>query len=71
MHQGSIEELGPTEKLFLNPQSTITEELFHMHSIAKGIYEYGENEEILRLGFPKGLAVQGMISQLIQSGGSL
>ncbi|WP_366223837.1 methionine ABC transporter ATP-binding protein [Chlamydia buteonis] len=69
MHQGSIAELGPTEKLFLNPHSTITEELFHTHSIAKGIYEYGENEEILRLGFPKGLAVQGMISKLIQSGG--
>ncbi|WP_370919287.1 methionine ABC transporter ATP-binding protein [Chlamydia caviae] len=68
MHQGAIEELGPTEKLFLNPRSSITEELFHMNSIAKGIYNHGENEEILRLGFSQGLAVQGMISKLIQDG---
>ncbi|BAE81279.1 ABC transporter of dipeptides [Chlamydia felis Fe/C-56] len=68
MHQGNIEELGPADKLFLNPYSSITEELFHMNSIAKGIYDHNENEEILRLGFPKGLAVQGMISQLIQGG---
>ncbi|MEF9497144.1 methionine ABC transporter ATP-binding protein [Chlamydia sp. 04-14] len=68
MHQGAIEELGPTEKLFLNPRSSITEELFHMNSIAKGIYDHRENEEILRLGFPKGLAVQSMISQIIQNG---
>ncbi|WP_348664052.1 methionine ABC transporter ATP-binding protein [Chlamydia vaughanii] len=68
MHQGSIEELGNTDKLFLNPHSSITEELFHMNSIAKGIYNYSENEEILRLGFPQGLAVQSMISQIIQNG---
>ncbi|ANH79025.1 methionine ABC transporter ATP-binding protein [Candidatus Chlamydia sanziniae] len=69
MHQGVIEELGATEQLFLTPQSPLTEGLFdRVSQDFSFLYKNRNYTELLRLGFPKELAAQGIVSEIIQTG---
>ncbi|SPN73425.1 Methionine import ATP-binding protein MetN 2,DL-methionine transporter ATP-binding subunit,ABC-type spermidine/putrescine transport systems, ATPase components,D-methionine ABC transporter, ATP-binding protein,ABC transporter [Chlamydia serpentis] len=71
MHQGSVEEFGVTEKLFLTSNNPITHELFHQDIATVSLNSYYSpkaREEILQLKFPKELAVQGIINKVLQTG---
>ncbi|ACZ33256.1 ABC transporter, ATP-binding protein [Chlamydia pneumoniae LPCoLN] len=71
MHQGAVEELGTTEELFLNSENSITNELFHEDiniAALSSCYFAEDREEVLRLNFSKELAIQGIISKVIQTG---
>ncbi|WP_201456901.1 methionine ABC transporter ATP-binding protein [Chlamydia sp. 17-3921] len=72
LHNGRVEEVGATDELFLRTQNSITKELFHetskKYSLLKSIANLTKNKELLRLGFPKDLAVRGIISHITKIG---
>ncbi|WP_100934759.1 methionine ABC transporter ATP-binding protein [Candidatus Chlamydia corallus] len=71
MHEGRLEELGATEELFLNSENPITNELFHenVNTLTLSSCYFPESkEEVVRLNFPKELAIKGIISKVIQTG---
>lgn len=72
LHNGGLEEFGETESLFLKSQNEITKELFHeplqKFSLIKSLVNLSENKEFLGLGFPKELAMRGIISHIAKTG---